>query len=103
MTIQEFTKQGYTIDEDYSKVVYYTDTFSNKQLVQAAKNHKLDGININGEEYDSDGATDFRYSIYNQDGDAVELNNIMFKGEKWPIFSCTDLSNDELWQIIDLM
>lgn len=48
MTIKEFTKQGYTIDEDYSKVVYFAGTFSNKQLLKAAKNHNLDDIDING-------------------------------------------------------
>lgn len=103
MTIKEFTKQGYTIDEDYSKVVYFAGTFSNKQLLRAAKNHNLDDIDINGEEYDSDVAADPSYSIQNKDGEIVELNNIMFKGTKWPIFSCIGLSNDEIWQIIDLM
>ena len=52
-----------------------------------------------------------RYSI-KKNGKVVELHNIMFKGKKWPIFSCTNLTactflfpnyDDELLQIIDLM
>lgn len=37
MSIKEFTKQGYTIDKDYSKVVYHIGTFNNKQLLSLNK------------------------------------------------------------------
>ena len=89
--IHKLRNQGYTIEENpYYTALEYSKMSNEDFLKTKAK---------------------VRYSI-KKDGKVVELHNIMFKGKKWPIFSCTNLTactflfpnyDDELLQIIDLM